>query len=98
MNPFFSILTPTHNREKFLLKLIDSLISQDFKNFEWVVANDGSTDNTHKLITSKSPYLPFPVKYIDSSLRIGKSKMDNLLLDNSSGKFLLWCDSDDRSC
>lgn len=95
MEPFFSILTPTYNREEFLPRVIQSLESQDFKNFEWIVANDGSIDETHTLITSLAPNLSFPVKYIDSSLRVGKSKMDNLLLDNVSGKFILWCDSDD---
>ena len=37
----------------------------------------------------------FPVIYINSSHRVGKSKMDNLLIEESRGEYILWCDSDD---
>ena len=44
---FISILTPSWNRLEFLQTLIDSLINQSYKNFEWVIGNDGSTDGTN---------------------------------------------------
>ena len=45
-----SILTTTFNRARYLKKLIRSLEKQTYKNFTWLVANDGSTDETSKLI------------------------------------------------
>ena len=45
-----SIVTPTYNRAKTLKRLFKSLISQTNKSFEWIVIDDGSTDNTRSLI------------------------------------------------
>lgn len=93
--PIISVLTPTWNRKNYLIKLVDSLKQQTFQNFEWIVANDGSTDQTDLFIKSISRKLNFNVIYINSSLRVGKSKLDNLLMDKISGQYFLWCDSDD---
>lgn len=91
----FSILTPTFNRQSFLVNLIESINNQTFRHFEWIVANDGSTDNTDAYLTEQINDLSFPVKYIASNKRIGKSMIDNILLDNAEGDYILWCDSDD---
>ena len=93
--PLISILTPSYNRAEYLKKLISSLELQTYKNFEWIVGNDGSTDDTDKLISNISQKLSFKITYINSSLRVGKAKMDNLLLEQVHGEFILWCDSDD---
>ena len=45
-NLFLSIGTPTYNRAHDLPKVFASLRSQNFKNFEWIIVDDGSTDNT----------------------------------------------------
>lgn len=91
----FSILTPTFNRQPFLVKLIRSMQNQSYKHFEWIVASDGSTDNTHSYLNQRIHDLNFPVKYIVSNKRIGKSMIDNILLDNAEGDYIVWCDSDD---
>lgn len=93
--PMFSILTPTHNRKDFLPKLILSLTEQTFQDFEWIVADDGSKDGTDQLFLDCESEFHFPFSYIKSDLRVGKSKMDNILLDNAIGDYILWCDSDD---
>lgn len=90
-----SIITPSWNREYFLKKLADSLIDQSFKNFEWIVGNDGSTDNTDNFIKSILKKKDLQIKYVASSLRIGKAAMDNILLDYVSGEYITWCGSDD---
>ncbi len=48
-NILFSIVVPTYNREKFIVKTIQSVLSQTYTNFELIIVDDGSTDNTEKL-------------------------------------------------
>tara|TARA_B100000575_G_C23093950_1_gene630804 strand:+ start:246 stop:1226 length:981 start_codon:yes stop_codon:yes gene_type:complete len=93
--PYISILTPTFNRVKYLHSLINSLINQKFTNIEWIIGDDGSTDNTEDLIKKFIPKLKFSVIYIKSSKRIGKASMDNILINKAKGKYVVWCDSDD---
>ena len=93
--PLISIITATWDREKFIIKLAKSLKKQSFKNFEWIVANDGSLDNTDQKIRSFAKKADFKIIYINSSLRVGKSKLDNLMLKKISGKYVSQCGSDD---
>jgi len=48
--PYFSIVIPTYNREKFIISTIHSLLKQDFASFEILVIDDGSTDNTEQAV------------------------------------------------
>ena len=50
INPFFSIIIPTYNRENFITSTIQSVINQTFKNWELLIIDDGSTDNTKTII------------------------------------------------
>ena len=55
-----TILTPTYNRAKTLPKLIESLYSQTTTNFQWLVIDDGSTDDTESIFEKLKNYdLPF---------------------------------------
>jgi hypothetical protein len=47
----FSIITPMHNSEKFIKKCIDSVISLNFDNFEWIVVDDNSTDSSFEIVS-----------------------------------------------
>ena len=49
-NPLVSIITPTYNRASFLEETINSILNQDYKNIEYIVIDDGSTDNTQELL------------------------------------------------
>ena len=91
----FSVITPAYNRKSFLPKLIESLKCQSFKKFEWIVGNDGSTDGTNEFLKKEIKKLSFPVQYLSSDKRIGKSMIDNLMLKQAEGNFILMCDSDD---
>ena len=95
MSPLISIITPTWNREHFIKKLASSLMSQTVKNFEWIVGNDGSTDFTDEFIKSFAKKADFKIVYVNSTKRIGKAALDNILLDHVSGEYLSWCGSDD---
>lgn len=52
MNYKISVITTLYNCEKFVKESFDSIINQSFKDFEWIVVNDGSTDNTWDIATS----------------------------------------------
>lgn len=50
MNYFFTIFTPCYNGAKFIHRVFKSVASQTYKNFEWIIINDGSTDNSDEII------------------------------------------------
>lgn len=91
----FSILTPTWNREKYLHRVFDGLRKQTYSNFQWIVADDGSTDQTEKLIRIFAMEANFPITFIRADKHIGKIRMDNEAVRQAEGEFILWCDSDD---
>lgn len=94
-NPKYSILTSTWNRKDTLPNVVQSLDRQIFKNFEWIVADDGSVDGTLAYLEKIKTEASFDLKIISSSVRQGKAVMDNLAVLHSSGDYLIWCDSDD---
>ena len=49
---FFSIIIPVYNSEKTLSKLLNSILEQNFNNYEIIIINDGSVDNTEDIILS----------------------------------------------
>ncbi|CAJ0888471.1 hypothetical protein AMST5_03880 [freshwater sediment metagenome] len=95
MSPIISILTPSWNRASYLDRVWKSLDSQTYKNFEWIVSNDGSTDETQAKIEELAAKSAFPITVITASHHIGKARMDNEAVRHAHGEFIVWCDSDD---
>ena len=57
-NPLVTVLMPVYNAEKYLSEAIDSILAQTYKNFEFLIINDGSTDRSESIILdyqSKNP-------------------------------------------
>lgn len=90
--PFFSIILPTYNQSEFLKKSIKSILSQTFKNWELLIINNNSSDNTDSVIESfKDDRIK--VYRINNENILAKSR--NLGIKNSSSEWLCFIDSDD---
>lgn len=90
-----SILTPTFNRANTIHRVYESLLSQTYTNFEWIVIDDGSTDNTKEIIESYKKEKPFfDIIY---SFKENSGVIDSLgySIPFISGDFIVRCDSDD---
>lgn len=92
---FITIFTPTYNRKDLIDRLYQSLLQQTQKNFEWLVVDDGSTDDTEKYFTNLlSTEHPFPILYIKQN-NGGKHRAINNGVNNALGKLFFIVDSDD---
>lgn len=89
----FSILIPVYNAAFYIEECLVSIKNQSYKNFECIIINDGSTDNSLKLINKVvSKDLRFRVI---SQTNSGVANTRNRLLDRASGKYIVWIDADD---
>ena len=93
-NPFFTVFTPTYNRAHTLHRAFASLSAQTFRDFEWLVVDDGSTDNTPQLIEQWVKIAPFPIRYFRQP-NSGRHVADNVAIRQSRGTMLAGVDSDD---
>lgn len=92
---YITIFTPTYNRRKLIDNLYHSLLVQTDKNFEWLVIDDGSTDDTEKYFSELlSKPQPFPIRYI-KLVNGGKHRAVNQGVKNAKGELFFIVDSDD---
>lgn len=91
--PKISVLMSVYNGEKFISESINSILNQTYKNFEFLIVNDGSTDNSEKIIKSFSDSR---IKYFLKP-NTGLTKSLNFGLKKSKGKFIARIDCDDIS-
>lgn len=90
----FTVFTPTYNRRHTLHRVYQSLKIQTYRNFEWLVIDDGSMDNTHELIKQWQQENLFPIRYIYQE-NSGKHIAFNRGVKKAKGEFFLNLDSDD---
>lgn len=81
-----------YNSEKFINRAIQSLLNQTYKNFEIILVNDCSTDQT-LLVCEK--YIKSNIKLFDLDKNLGVSNARNIGLQNAKGEYVLFLDSDD---
>lgn len=91
---FFTVFTPTYNRAYKLSVLFESLQKQTFNDFEWVIVDDGSTDNTKELVEEFKLISKFSIRYIKKDNE-GKHIAINVGAENAQGKWFFIVDSDD---
>ncbi len=92
----FTVFTPVYNCEKSIKKVHQSLINQTYKNFEWLIINDGSTDMSHKIINNLIKNSPLSVHYINNVENQHKMSCFVQAISLAKGELLLTFDGDDE--
>lgn len=88
------IFTPTYNRAYCLSDLFESLCRQTTMRFEWLIVDDGSTDNTQELVNSFQTKGQFPITYIKQD-NGGKQRAFNTGVQHCKSELFMCVDSDD---
>lgn len=92
MRSLTSVIMPAYNVENYISKSIESVINQSTKNWELIIINDGSTDNT---IESINKFLPNHKIHVISTQNNGVSTARNIGLKHAQGEFICFLDADD---
>lgn len=94
--PLFTVFTPTYNRAHTLDRVYQSLLSQTFKDFEWLIVDDGSIDRTQEIVRRYMEDGKVKIRYFHQS-NSGKHVAFNCGVREAHGSLFLTLDSDD-SC
>jgi glycosyltransferase involved in cell wall biosynthesis len=90
----FTVFTATYNRADTLHRVYDSLAAQTYRDFEWLICDDGSTDGTRELVEGWTAIADFPIRYVWQANR-GKHVAINHGVQQARGELFLILDSDD---
>lgn len=89
-SPRVSIIMPTYNRAHLITKAINSILGQSFKNFELILVDDGSIDNTENIVKG---YRDYRIKYFKIP-HAGPPRARNYALRKAQGELITYCDDD----
>lgn len=89
-SPLVSIVTPTYNQAEYLVETIESVLNQDYPNIEYIILNDGSTDNTEEILKQYDGRIHWA-----SHKNCGQSATLNKGWSIAQGKYLGYLSSDD---
>ncbi|MFN3152594.1 glycosyltransferase family 2 protein [Bremerella sp.] len=92
-DPCLTIVTPTFNRRAVLDRAIRSVLSQEFDNYEYLIVDDGSTDDTWELVSS---YRDSRIRYIRLPQREGANVARNVGIREARASWITFLDSDDE--
>ena len=92
-NPAISIISPVYNAQEGIKQCIDSLLNQSFTDFEIILINDGSTDNSLEVIKEYADANDF-IRVIDKENE-GVAKTRNKGIQLAKGKYVVFIDNDD---
>lgn len=91
-NPPVTVLMPVYNGAKYIAEAIDSVLGQTFKDYEFLIVNDGSTDNTAEIISS---FKDGRIRHMHHNINMGIAAALNTGLFNAKGKYIARFDADD---
>ena len=90
--PVISVVIPTYNRAHLIKRAIDSVLSQTYQDFELIIVDDGSNDNTEDIVKNINDDR---IRYIRHNKNKGSSAARNTGIENSKGEYIAFLDSDD---
>src|SRR5688572_26838802 len=88
--PTVSIVTPAYNQAEFLRDTIESVLAQDYPNIEYVVLDDGSTDDTPNILAEYGDRFRW-----ETHVNMGQTATINKGWEMTSGEIITWLNSDD---
>ena len=91
----FTIFTPTFNRKELIGKLYSSLQNQTYRDFEWLIVDDGSTDGTEERVKEFINEKKLDIKYFYTE-NGGKQRAYNFGVEKAEGELFICLDSDDK--
>lgn len=92
IEPLISVILPVYNGERFLRETIESVLNQTYKNFEFIIINDGSTDSSKEITSS---YEDNRIVHLNLEQNRGVSNARNMGIALSKGEYIAFCDADD---
>lgn len=95
MGSFISIIIPLYNKEKYIINTLNSIKNQTYKNYEIIIIDDGSTDNSIKIINNYSKINPNINFKIIRQSNNGVSSARNKGIKNAIGEYIFFIDGDD---
>ena len=93
--PFLSVLMTAYNREQFIVEAIESVLASTYKNFELIIADDGSTDDTVLIARSYAAKDDRIQVYVNAQ-NLGDYNNRNKTASYATGEFIMYVDSDDK--
>lgn len=93
IKPFFSVVVPSYNRAELICTTINSILGQDYKNFEIIIIDDGSKDNTEEVIQDAFGQLSNVRYYKKENEERGRAR--NFGINKALGQYIVFFDSDD---
>src|SRR5690625_4737905 len=93
-NPIVSIITPAYNAERFIGETIESVLEQTYTNWEMIIVDDASTDQTAKIVQD---YMKKDarIRFIQLNKNEGSAVARNTAMREAKGQYLAFLDSDD---
>lgn len=92
--PIVSIGMPVYNGERYIKEVLDSLLIQDFKDFELIISDNASTDSTAEICQAYAVNDP-RIKYHRNKTNLGSTANFNGLVKLACGKYFMWVSDDD---
>ncbi len=87
-----SIIMPTYNRENVIKRSIESILTQSYQDFELIIVDDGSTDNTYQKVME---YEDSRICYLKNDRKMGANRARNIGIQHAKGDYIAFQDSDD---
>ena len=91
----FSVIICAYNIEKYISKAINSVLEQTFKDYELILVNDGSKDNTLNILKKYEAENIDRVRVIDNVVNLGLGKSRNIAISQAEGEYIVHLDGDD---